>query len=80
MMRREGDREKEKVRDREKYYKPPILITNHQYFQYYRSLLQKRPIKRRYSAKETYNMKEPTNHSHPIPKHLPTLLVVCNDG
>jgi len=24
--------------------------------------------KRRYSAKETYNFKEPTNRSHPIPE------------
>jgi len=31
------------------------------------SLLQKSPIKRLYSAKETYNFKEPTNRSHPIP-------------
>ena len=34
------------------------------------SLLQKSPIKRRYSAKETYNFREPTNHSHPI-SHMP---------
>ena len=29
-------------------------------------ILQKRPIIIRYSAKETYNLKEPTNLSHPI--------------
>ena len=26
--------------------------------------------KRRYSAQETYNFKEPTNHSHPIVLHV----------
>ena len=31
-----------------------------------RSLLQKSPIKRRYSVKETYNFSEPPNRSHPI--------------
>jgi len=27
--------------------------------------------KRQYSAKETYNLKEPTNRSHPIPRLTP---------
>ena len=30
--------------------------------------LQKSPIKRRYSAKETYNFKEPNIRSHHIPR------------
>jgi len=30
------------------------------------SLLQKSPIKRLFSAKETYNFQEPTNRSYPI--------------
>ena len=29
--------------------------------------------KRLYSAKETYNFKEPTNHSHPILRHVSNL-------
>jgi len=32
----------------------------------YRSLLQKSPIKRQYSAQETYNFIDPTDRSHPI--------------
>jgi len=35
------------------------------------SLFHKRALwKRRYSAKETYTFKEPTNHSHPISSHV----------
>ena len=30
--------------------------------------------KRRYSAKETYNFREPTNHSHPVYYHISRLL------
>jgi len=30
------------------------------------SLLQKSPVKRQYSAKETCNFREPTNRSHPV--------------
>jgi len=33
--------------------------------------------KRRYSAKETYNLKEPTNRSHPIPIYRVYMRPVC---
>ena len=35
--------------------------------------------KRRYSAKETYNFKEPTNRSHPIPKNTQRAFKTIHD-